>query len=206
MDEDDDPEVEDDEMSAMQAMMGFGGFGSTKGQKVAGNNSGAVYKAKKTEYRQYMNRSGEPLIKTAEKSSSKNAASADVKNCQVPPVSDSETQMMLRRLRSEKPYNPFKSFPGSAFYSELREENTKLQEENERLREENERLHNENFEIEIEIRRMRRAALESKAAAQQAFEDALQTTNEEKMTLRAEKDKLTRVIRNVSAALSGPLP
>ncbi|KAI0546306.1 hypothetical protein F4679DRAFT_558003 [Xylaria curta] len=49
---------EDDEMSAMQAMMGFGGFGSTKGQKVAGNNAGAVYKAKKTEYRQYMNRVG----------------------------------------------------------------------------------------------------------------------------------------------------
>ncbi|KAI0865799.1 hypothetical protein F4860DRAFT_265890 [Xylaria cubensis] len=59
MDEDDNPAAEeDDEMSAMQAMMGFGGFGSTKGQKVAGNNAGAVYKAKKTEYRQYMNRVG----------------------------------------------------------------------------------------------------------------------------------------------------
>ncbi|KAJ8124788.1 hypothetical protein O1611_g8852 [Lasiodiplodia mahajangana] len=58
MDEDEDVAVEDDEMSAMQAMMGFGGFGSTKGQKVAGNNAGAVYKAKKTEYRQYMNRVG----------------------------------------------------------------------------------------------------------------------------------------------------
>ncbi|KAI0869183.1 hypothetical protein GGS24DRAFT_173618 [Hypoxylon argillaceum] len=58
MDEDDDLAVEDDEMSAMQAMMGFGGFGSTKGQKVAGNNAGSVYKAKKTEYRQYMNRVG----------------------------------------------------------------------------------------------------------------------------------------------------
>lgn len=58
MDEDDDLAVEDDEMTAMQAMMGFGGFGSTKGQKVAGNNAGGVYKAKKTEYRQYMNRIG----------------------------------------------------------------------------------------------------------------------------------------------------
>ncbi|KAI0413662.1 hypothetical protein F5X98DRAFT_279292 [Xylaria grammica] len=59
MDEDDDLGVEeDDEMAAMQAMMGFGGFGSTKGQKVSGNNAGAVYKAKKTEYRQYMNRVG----------------------------------------------------------------------------------------------------------------------------------------------------
>lgn len=59
MDEDDSVAVEeDDEMNAMQAMMGFGGFGSTKGQKVAGNNAGAVYKAKKTEYRQYMNRVG----------------------------------------------------------------------------------------------------------------------------------------------------
>ncbi|KAI0433086.1 hypothetical protein F5Y09DRAFT_339081 [Xylaria sp. FL1042] len=58
MDEDDDLAVEDDEMSAMQAMMGFGGFGTTKNQKVPGNNAGAVYKAKKTEYRQYMNRVG----------------------------------------------------------------------------------------------------------------------------------------------------
>ncbi|KAI1819521.1 hypothetical protein F4861DRAFT_135485 [Xylaria intraflava] len=58
MDEDDGPPAEDDEMSAMQAMMGFGGFGSTKGQKVPGNNAGGVYKAKKTEYRQYMNRVG----------------------------------------------------------------------------------------------------------------------------------------------------
>ncbi|KAI1297489.1 hypothetical protein F5Y03DRAFT_279962 [Xylaria venustula] len=58
MEEDDDLAVEDDEMSAMQAMMGFGGFGTTKNQKVAGNNAGAVYKAKKTEYRQYMNRIG----------------------------------------------------------------------------------------------------------------------------------------------------
>jgi len=50
--------VEDDSMDAMQAMLGFGGFGTTKGQKVLGNNVGAVRKEKKTEYRQYMNRVG----------------------------------------------------------------------------------------------------------------------------------------------------
>ncbi|KJZ71873.1 hypothetical protein HIM_08718 [Hirsutella minnesotensis 3608] len=42
----------------MQAMMGFGGFGTTKGKKIAGNDVGAVRKEKKTEYRQYMNRQG----------------------------------------------------------------------------------------------------------------------------------------------------
>ena len=45
-------------MAAMQAMMGFGGFGTTKNTKVIGNNAGAVRKEKKTEYRQYMNRAG----------------------------------------------------------------------------------------------------------------------------------------------------
>lgn len=54
---DEDGEV-DDEEAAMQAMMGFSGFNSTKGKKVAGNNAGAVRKEKKTEYRQYMNRQG----------------------------------------------------------------------------------------------------------------------------------------------------
>jgi len=60
MDEDDadDLVVEDDGMDAMQAMLGFGGFGTTKNQKVLGNNVGAVRKEKKTEYRQYMNRVG----------------------------------------------------------------------------------------------------------------------------------------------------
>lgn len=53
-----DEEEEDDEMAAMKAMMGFGGFGSTKGKKVAGNDVGAVHKGKKLEYRQYMNRQG----------------------------------------------------------------------------------------------------------------------------------------------------
>lgn len=54
----DDEPVVDDDMAAMQAMMGFGGFGTTKGKQVAGNNVGAVRKEKKTEYRQYMNRQG----------------------------------------------------------------------------------------------------------------------------------------------------
>lgn len=59
MEEDaDDLVVEDDGMDAMQAMLGFGGFGTTKNQKVLGNNVGAVRKEKKTEYRQYMNRVG----------------------------------------------------------------------------------------------------------------------------------------------------
>lgn len=48
----------DDDMTNMQAMMGFGGFGTTKGKKVVGNSAGAVRKEKKMEYRQYMNRQG----------------------------------------------------------------------------------------------------------------------------------------------------
>ncbi|KFY17687.1 hypothetical protein V492_00463 [Pseudogymnoascus sp. VKM F-4246] len=56
--EEDDIEVEDDAMAAMQAMMGFGGFGTTKQKKVLGNDIGGVRKEKKTEYRQYMNRVG----------------------------------------------------------------------------------------------------------------------------------------------------
>lgn len=60
MDEDDEEEVvvEDDGLDAMAAMMGFGGFGTTKNKKVIGNNVGAVKKEKKAEYRQYMNRVG----------------------------------------------------------------------------------------------------------------------------------------------------
>jgi U4/U6.U5 tri-snRNP-associated protein 3 len=56
--EDEEPVVEDDAMAQMQAMMGFGGFGTTKQKKVVGNNAYAVRKEKKTEYRQYMNRFG----------------------------------------------------------------------------------------------------------------------------------------------------
>lgn len=56
--EEDDIVVEDDAMAAMQAMMGFGGFGTTKQKKVLGNDIGGIRKEKKTEYRQYMNRVG----------------------------------------------------------------------------------------------------------------------------------------------------
>lgn len=59
--QDDDEDMggaDDDDIDAMQAMMGFGGFGTTKGKQVAGNRAGGVRKEKKTEYRQYMNRQG----------------------------------------------------------------------------------------------------------------------------------------------------
>ncbi len=43
----------------MMAMLGFGGFGSTKEKKVSGNNSGGVYREQRpVKYRQYMNRVG----------------------------------------------------------------------------------------------------------------------------------------------------
>lgn len=69
--EEDDEElvIEDDGMATMQAMMGFGGFGTTHQKKVEGNNIGAVRKEKKSEYRQYMNRQGgfnRPLSPTRE--------------------------------------------------------------------------------------------------------------------------------------------
>lgn len=67
---DEDIEVEiDPDVAAMQAMMGFGGFGSTQNKKVVGNDISAVRKEKKTEYRQYMNRVGgfnRPLSPTRE--------------------------------------------------------------------------------------------------------------------------------------------
>lgn len=48
-------EVGDDEVEKqMQAMLGFGGFGTTKETKVLGNDVFAVRKEKKMEYRQYM--------------------------------------------------------------------------------------------------------------------------------------------------------
>lgn len=46
---------EDDELEAMKRMMGFSSFDSTKGKKVQGDVSG-VFKAKASNYRQYMNR------------------------------------------------------------------------------------------------------------------------------------------------------
>jgi len=56
--EDDDIVIEDSGLADMQAMMGFGGFGTTQQKKIPGNNAYAVRKEKKTEYRQYMNRVG----------------------------------------------------------------------------------------------------------------------------------------------------
>jgi U4/U6.U5 tri-snRNP-associated protein 3 len=67
--EDEEIMVDDDGLADMQAMMGFGGFGTTHQQKVAGNDIYAVRKEKKTEYRQYMNRVGgfnRPLSPTRE--------------------------------------------------------------------------------------------------------------------------------------------
>lgn len=40
----------------MAAMMGFGGFGTTKGKKVKGNSAGAAEVKKERTWRQYMNR------------------------------------------------------------------------------------------------------------------------------------------------------
>ncbi|CAH1397812.1 unnamed protein product [Nezara viridula] len=42
----------------MMRLMGFCGFETTKGQKVDGNDSGAVHVILKRKYRQYMNRKG----------------------------------------------------------------------------------------------------------------------------------------------------
>lgn len=58
IEEDEEIIVEDDGLDDMQAMMGFGGFGTTHQKKVLGNDIYAVRKEKKTEYRQYMNRVG----------------------------------------------------------------------------------------------------------------------------------------------------
>lgn len=46
--------VEDDMETQMQAMLGFGGFGTTKQKKVKGNDVGAISKNTTTKYRQYM--------------------------------------------------------------------------------------------------------------------------------------------------------
>ncbi|KAG8933544.1 hypothetical protein FRC02_011655 [Tulasnella sp. 418] len=43
---------------AMMAMMGFGGFGTTKGHTVQGNQEGAVDVKQQRTWRQYMNRKG----------------------------------------------------------------------------------------------------------------------------------------------------
>jgi len=48
----------DPETEAMNAMMGFGGFGTTKGKEISGNQEGAVFVKKQRTWRQYMNRRG----------------------------------------------------------------------------------------------------------------------------------------------------
>ncbi|KLT40978.1 DUF1777-domain-containing protein, partial [Cutaneotrichosporon oleaginosum] len=48
----------DEETRALQAMMGFGGFGTTKGVEVEGNDVGTAKVNKKRTWRQYMNRRG----------------------------------------------------------------------------------------------------------------------------------------------------
>ncbi|KZT42086.1 U4/U6.U5 small nuclear ribonucleo protein 27 kDa protein [Sistotremastrum suecicum HHB10207 ss-3] len=47
----------DDDEAAMAALMGFGGFDSTKGKPVLGNQEGAAFVKKQRTWRQYMNRS-----------------------------------------------------------------------------------------------------------------------------------------------------
>lgn len=61
-DNSDEEEEEDEEQAAMMSLMGFGGFGTTKGKAVADNQisaaRGAASKNKGRKYRQYMNRKG----------------------------------------------------------------------------------------------------------------------------------------------------
>jgi hypothetical protein len=49
---------EEEEELDMMAVLGFGGFDTTKGKEIADNTHGAVNKSKKRIYRQYMNRRG----------------------------------------------------------------------------------------------------------------------------------------------------
>jgi U4/U6.U5 tri-snRNP-associated protein 3 len=56
--QDDDDEDEEEEELDMMAVLGFGGFDTTKGKEIADNTHGAVSKSKKRIYRQYMNRRG----------------------------------------------------------------------------------------------------------------------------------------------------
>lgn len=53
-----DNEDEDVVEAQMKAMLGIGGFGTTKQKKVKGNDVYAVGRDKKATYRQYMNRVG----------------------------------------------------------------------------------------------------------------------------------------------------
>jgi len=56
--EEDTMDVTNADDEAMAAMMGFGGFGTTKGKEVEGNQTGAVFVKKQRTWRQYMNRRG----------------------------------------------------------------------------------------------------------------------------------------------------
>jgi U4/U6.U5 tri-snRNP-associated protein 3 len=60
--DDDDEDTVDDERRRMMDLLGFGGFGTTKGKAVMDNQTsaarGAVSKNKGRKYRQYMNRKG----------------------------------------------------------------------------------------------------------------------------------------------------
>ncbi|EJD02397.1 DUF1777-domain-containing protein [Fomitiporia mediterranea MF3/22] len=51
-------DAENDDDAAMRVLMGFGGFDSTKGKPVTGNEDGAVNIKKQRTWRQYMNRRG----------------------------------------------------------------------------------------------------------------------------------------------------
>jgi len=55
---DEDMDAVGDDDAAIAEMMGFGGFGSTKGKAVEGNQHGAVDIKKQRTWRQYMNRRG----------------------------------------------------------------------------------------------------------------------------------------------------
>ncbi|KAJ1813774.1 U4/U6.U5 small nuclear ribonucleoprotein [Coemansia sp. RSA 2599] len=46
------------EEEQMKTLLGFGGFDSTKGKKVAGNEVGVANVKKQRKFRQYMNRKG----------------------------------------------------------------------------------------------------------------------------------------------------
>ncbi|KAJ1891957.1 U4/U6.U5 small nuclear ribonucleoprotein [Kickxella alabastrina] len=46
------------EEEQMNALLGFGGFDTTKGKKVSGNDIGAANVKKQRKFRQYMNRKG----------------------------------------------------------------------------------------------------------------------------------------------------
>jgi len=52
------PPAEETAPEDMMAMMGFAGFGTTKGQAVEGNQEGAVKINRQQTWRQYMNRRG----------------------------------------------------------------------------------------------------------------------------------------------------